>query len=84
MLTVGETGATVRFPGYSAGTGVNFRDLQHAGLADLMPERARRFGRWLRGRLTAAVGIALTAVIAGGVGAVVTLEVGRLLGKCSP
>ena len=63
---------------------VNVRDLVHASLIDLLPGALRVSGRWFRGRISSGVRIAATAVIAGGVGAAITLEVQRFLGKCSP
>ena len=53
-------------------------------LADLLPGALRRFGRWVRHRTYVGLGLVVTAVLAGGVGAAVTIEVQRFLGKCSP
>jgi len=72
VLTIGPTGALVRFRKYPATT-VNFRDLERASFVDLLPLRAqivvRRIGGWV------ATGIGAAALAAIG------FLVGRLFGK---
>lgn len=72
VLTIGPTGALVRFRKYPA-TSVNFRDLERASFVDLLPIGAQPVARLFGGWLVRALGIAITAVI--------TLLVARALGK---
>ena len=72
VLTIGPTGAMVRFRKYPATT-VNFRDLERASLVDLLPIGAQSLARAFGGWVVAALGVAITAAI--------TLLVARALGK---
>lgn len=82
--TSGPDGALVEFGGTYPPSNVHVRDLVHANLLDLLPRGLRAAGRWFGGRISSGVRIAAAAVIGGGVGAVVALEVQRFLGKCPP
>lgn len=72
VLTIGPTGALVRFRKYPATT-VNFRDLERASFVDLLPIAARPLVRAVGGWVVAALGVAITAAI--------TLLIARAFGK---
>jgi hypothetical protein len=72
VLTIGPTGALVRFRKYPA-TPVNFRDLERASFVDLLPFAAQPVARLFGGWLVRALGIAITAAI--------TLLVAKAIGK---
>jgi hypothetical protein len=72
VLTIGPTGALVRFRKYPA-TAVNFEDLERASFVDLLPIAAQPLARAVGGWVVAALGVAITAAI--------TLLVARALGK---
>jgi hypothetical protein len=76
VLTIGPTGALVRFRKYPATT-VNFRDLERASFVDLLPVVAQPFARAFGGRVVALLGVAVVAAVT----AVVTLLVARAIGK---
>lgn len=63
VLTVGPTGALVRFQGKYPATPINLRDLERASYIDLLPVAARPVTRRLGGWLGAGLGVALVAVI---------------------
>lgn len=76
VLTIGPTGALVRFRKYPA-TSVNFRDLERASFVDLLPIAAQPLARAFGGWVMAALGVAFVAAIT----AAITLLVERAVGK---
>ena len=68
VVTVGPTGALVRFRGKYPPTPVNLSDLEHAGLVDLLPTTAQGLLAVLQKRAAAGVAIAAAAAIVGLVG----------------
>jgi hypothetical protein len=80
VITVGPTGALVRWSGKYPPISVNLRDLVHAPLFDLLPVAMQQLGRWVGHRLYVALGLMATVAIS----AVLTLEIQRHLGKCGP
>jgi hypothetical protein len=63
VLTVGPTGAVLRFRGKYPSTRVNLRDLDRASLIDLLPASAQPVARVFVGWVAAALSVAVVATI---------------------